>query len=295
MHFIFWIITHLLIHQFNGTSISSDFSDRFKPAVQTGLLEDWTVSEASGLVASVNNKGYYWVVNDSGNSPELFLIDEKGNTVTSFMVSGCDNVDWEDMAMFTDAATRQSAILIGDIGDNYAVRDHVRLISIPEPDISENPDTVIEDATYYHFQYEDGARDAETLLVDPWSGTIYVITKREEQVRLYSAPNSWSAKDTATFSFQMSMPFRLITAGDVSPDGTELLLKTYNEIFYWRRKAAQSLEKVLTGNPELLQYTPEPQGESIAWTMDGSGFYTLSERSYAPNQALYFYERNTDR
>lgn len=275
------------------SSAQDEFSDRFKPPVESGILEGYQLSEASGLVASTKNKGCYWVINDSGNAPTLFLINELGKTAALWKVNGCDNVDWEDIAIFSEGTNNEPTVLIADIGDNFAVRDHIRLLSITEPEMGEEADTVLDNVKVYSFRYEDGARDAETLLVDPSTNAVYVITKREEQVRLYKAPDRWSEADTMTLAFQASLPYRWLTAGDISIDGTEILLKSYNQVYYWKRNAAESLAETLAREPELLKYNPEPQGESIAWKLDGTGFFTLSEKSYAPNQSLYFYERNT--
>jgi len=38
-----------------------------------------------------------------------------------------------------------------------------------------------------------------------------------------------------------------------------------------------------------VPYEEEPQGEALTWTKDGSGFYTLSEKSKGKESFLYFY------
>jgi hypothetical protein len=53
------------------------------------------------------------------------------------------------------------------------------------------------------FQYPDGSRDAETLLLDPLTKDIYVISKREfEDIRVYRAPypTLWRIRKTSEYT-----------------------------------------------------------------------------------------------
>ena len=82
-----------------------------------------------------------------------------------------------------------------------------------------------------------------------------------------------------------------LVGGDISPDGTEVLLKSYVKVFYWRRQTGQSLVDLLQTEPTILPYMPEPQGEAIGFATDGSGYYTLSEAQSGLEPRLYFYRR----
>jgi hypothetical protein len=88
------------------------------------------------------------------------------------------------------------------------------------------------------------------------------------------------------------MPFTLIVAADWSADGTEILIKSYKQVYYWQRKNDQSFKEVLSESPEILPYDEEPQGESIAFAIDGSGYYTLSEQAKGVKPTLMFYPRS---
>jgi hypothetical protein len=286
----------LLIRIIIGTHFFSasdlPYSNLFGFGVISGEINDLSLSEASGIASSRNLPGMYWVINDSGNAPKLFLINDKGEMVMSYLISGVNNIDWEDIAVFTNAATGDSEIYIADIGDNMALREHVSVIKIKEPANINAADTIIEDHKIYHFKYEDGPRDAEALLIDPATEDLYIISKREKNVRVYHAPPPASESDTSTLIFQVSLPFHNITAADISPDGTEILLKNYDAVFYWEKDAEETIPEVLTKEHQLLFYKPEPQGESITWSLDNSGYYTISERNYPKKQYLYFYKRN---
>jgi hypothetical protein len=87
------------------------------------------------------------------------------------------------------------------------------------------------------------------------------------------------------------LPFSRIVAADISIDGSELLLKDYDRIYYWSRKEGQSIPELMNTSPVELPYDREPQGEAIAWQRDGEGFYTLSETMKNYRGRLLFYER----
>jgi hypothetical protein len=83
----------------------------------------------------------------------------------------------------------------------------------------------------------------------------------------------------------------MIVAGDISSDGSEIVAKNYDHIYYWKRQKNEKLEDAIARPAEELVYTAEPQGESIAFDRTGTGFYTLSEQKKKMPQHLFFYKR----
>jgi hypothetical protein len=286
------ILLLLLPFALSGLYDNAGFSDKFKAGVSLGLINATELSEVSGMVASRKNKGNFWVINDSGNQPMIYLIDPNAKIVHSAWLKDCRNFDWEDLTIRTDPKTGASQLIVADIGDNVAFRDYISLLVFDEPDWTTSKEDTIDSIVEIKLRYEDGPRDAETILADPIDNKLYVITKREEQVRLYEVPESATSNNPGTMVFTGVLPFHNITSGDISRDGSEILLKSYNAVFYWQRSKNQSLGDALVSPHELLNYKPEPQGESISWSIDGTGFYTLSEKSWADRQVLLFYERN---
>ena len=76
--------------------------------------------------------------------------------------------------------------------------------------------------------------------------------------------------------------------GSISPSGEEVLLKTYNEVYYWKRLQGEPLSATLKRTGQSVAYHSEPQGEAVCWDSTGSGYFTLSE---GVNQPLYYYAR----
>lgn len=267
----------------------------FEEAVSKGIVKDSKIREASGLIASVNNPGMLWTHNDSGNTADIFLIDDKGNIGCTVHLAGIKNRDWEDITLGAGPEAGKQYIYIGEIGDNKAVYTEKILYRIEEPKITNGvSDTTITDVSKIEFKLSDGPRDTEALMIDPVSGNFYIFSKRESRINLYKLPNTRSAAGVLTAERVVEeLPFTLIVAADISEDGSEILIKNYDNIFYWQRLPGESIEETIIKTPETLPYSPEPQGESIAFSRNGDGYYTISERKKKMEQHLFFYKRNT--
>lgn len=279
---------------------------------QIGLLQGADMKEASGIAASIRNPGMWWIINDSGYEPIVYLVDSTGQAQAHYRVDGVKNRDWEDLAVRTHPITGQAELLIAEIGDNRAVypQKHIYVIDEPQfstPNLGMDPPLV--QPRSYSYVYPDGNRDAETLMVDPLSQAWIIVSKREEQVRVYqfnpeyitgldsyytnSEGERLQSTQVDTLRYLLTLSFGAAVAGDISPDGMEVLIKNYDQVFYWKRvSASQSLTELLTRNPALQPYTPEAQGESIAFPRHSrAGYVTVSEKSSASDQPFLFYKR----
>jgi hypothetical protein len=110
-------------------------------------------------------------------------------------------------------------------------------------------------------------------------------------VHLYQLKYPYSTTDTLTAESVLALPLTQLTGGAISPDGKEIVIKNYDDIFYYKRKEGQDLIEALKQKAIVLPYEPEPQGEAIAWARDGSGFYTASEAVTGETSFLLFYKR----
>ncbi|MGK6351323.1 hypothetical protein [Parapedobacter sp. DT-150] len=262
-----------------------------------GKIKGSTINEASGLVAAVAHPRHFWTHNDSGDKARIFLMDDSARHQATFYLQGIEARDWEDIGMMEQQGRHY--LIVGDIGDNQNRRPNVQVHVFEEPQIDvQDPagvpdiDTIPrERIRSYTMRYEDGPRDAESLFFDPVEKRLYLISKRDLAVGLYVVDLPAMATDTLTLHRVASLPFTFITAADISPDGTELLMKNLLGVFYWKRNAGESVSEMMSRTPIRLPYEPEPQGEAIAFSRDGSGYYTLSEAPFGLTAVLYFYRR----
>ncbi|CAN0280914.1 unnamed protein product, partial [Phaeothamnion confervicola] len=208
-------------------------------------------------------------------------------------LSGTKNRDWEDITIGLGADAR-SYIYVGDIGDNGAVHESKFIYRVEEPKIGDGvTDTTLNNVDKIEFKFSDGARDAEALMMDPVSKNFYVFSKRESRVNLYTLSGSLSTTEVMIAErVAEKLPFSFIVAANISEDGSEILAKNYASVFYWKRLSGESVEDAIKRAPETLPYAQEPQGESIAFDLNGTGYYTISERKKKTEQHLYFYKRN---
>ena len=275
-------------------------SDSFNEAQDLGVIENTTVKEASGIVASYRNKGLLWTHNDSGDANRIFSMDASGKGTREFYLEGANNRDWEAIGMAT--FPEGSFIYVGEVGDNNAAFSDCAIYRVAEPEITAStPKTnTLKNVQKISYKYPDGARDAEAILIDQNTKDIFIISKRESTKRLYRLPypQSYTQVITAEFvqeltTFSMGSGTQLnLTDGNVSIDNQEIIIKNYLQIFHWRRATNETIPNALKRNPTIIPYGIEPQGEGICFAQDGSGYYTISEEGPSKTPVkLYFYKR----
>lgn len=270
-------------------------SNAFTAGQSVGTLQSSSIDEASGLVASRSNSSYLYTHNDSGGDPIVYLITTSGTETSRMTLSGANNVDWEDIAIGPGPDDGLQYLYVGDIGDNSAKRESLMIYRVAEPNVNVAnipQEQTLDNVERIEFVYENGARDAETLLIDPLTKDIYVVSKREAQVGLYVLPFPQSTAQKDTAEFVMNLPFTYFTGGDISASGNEILIKNYFNVYYWPRTVGQTIKQALAIEPQRLNYSAEPQGEAICFAADGSGYFTISEMDSSSPVDVIFYRRN---
>lgn len=247
------------------------------------------MEEASGLIASKRNPGMLWAHNDSGHPAEVFLIDTLGKIQ---MVCKLDKIkarDWEDITMGSGPVKGKNYLYVGDIGDNNAKYPFKLIYRFEEPAFDEK-EKRIKDFDTFIVKLSDGVRDTEAMMIDPLTKDWFIVSKREDSVRLYRITYPYEA-DTLVAKKMTTLPYKLIVAANISSDGKEVLMKDYSNVYYWKRKEGESIPDLLKQKPRILPYEIEMQGESISFSNDGKGYYTLSESSEKKQAELMFYMR----
>ena len=251
--------------------------------IQPGLID-----EASGLADSRTMAGYVWVNEDSGTPAQLNLLSHGGALAGRLALPGITNRDWEDMAAGPGPQSGLTYLYLADIGDNLAQNEQNAIYRLAEPTSLSQPVGAIDRIA---FRYADGPRDAETLLLDPLTRDLWIVSKGEANGRLYHLPYPQSTTTVNTAVFRGELPLALVTSGSISPGGQEILLKTYLGVYYWPRATGQTVADALVGTKSYsLTYQLEPQGEAICFDKGGNGFFTLSERGNATSVTLNYYK-----
>ncbi|MFF5759263.1 WD40 repeat domain-containing protein [Streptomyces longwoodensis] len=231
-------------------------------------VEDPRITESSGLAASRLHPGIYWTHNDSDDGPYLYAVDSAtGRTVARVTLAGIGRP--RDVEAISIGPGNE--IYVGDIGDNLGGSwPYVWIYRLPEP--KELKDQTVR-ATQYVVTYSDGPRDAESLVVHPKTGRVYIIDKNEDGGHLYEGPAQLTASARPGSNvFRPVAPVDLwATDAAFSPNGEQLAVRGYfGGIAYdWNDGRPKK-----TGR---LNVPLQRQGESVTYSADGSKLMYGSE------------------
>lgn len=261
---------------------------------QIGIVKSDLLTEVSGIAHSRSMDGVIWAHNDSGDGARVYMLDESGNHLGIVNLEGIAARDWEDMAIGPGPMSDHDYIYIADTGDNNEISKVLYIYRFLEPsfEISNTPmEYKIKDVDRIEVIYNDKPRDTETILIDPLTKDILLVTKNSENSEVYRLPFPQSLNKRNALQLINKLPFGRAVGGDISADGQEILIKNYDSIYYWQKSANESLTRMFSRMPSTLPYIREPQGEAIAWHRDNLGFYTISEQIGSKSSPIYFYSR----
>ncbi|MFH1466070.1 MAG: hypothetical protein ABIO70_16925 [Pseudomonadota bacterium] len=240
------------------------------------------LAESSGVAPSLLHPGTFWTLNDSGNPPELFRFDLEGHLLERRLVEGLTNRDWEDLASGPCPERDTPCLYIAEIGDNKRRYGHVAVFAVREPPPDAAPDQPAQRVAHWWARYPDGARNAETLLRDPGTGRLYLVTKEKsgasEVFRFPERPADEVGvlEKVADVAFPgESDEFRQATGGSWSADGRRVIVRTYMVAWEWDVDPAHP-EAFWTEPPRRAWLALEQQGEGITYLPDGA-LLTTSE------------------
>jgi hypothetical protein len=288
------------------TLLSAGAATAFSDAVVLFTFQDERITESSGLVASSVSDDWFFTHNDSGDEARFYVVDRSGRTLATHTMPGVDSNDWEDMARGPDEQGR-SSLFLGDIGDNFMMREEVVVYRVPEPTV-EPTRTGLEVETpapaAFVLRYEDAPHDAETLLVHPVTGQLFVVTKTYVgQASVYAAPVPLRTDGVNDLTRVADLVFTTTgtpggaqfgpganlatTGGDIAPAGDRLVIRTYTDLYEWALPDDDVAAALQPTRPR--ERTPLPdtvQGEAAAYTRDGFSVLVSTEGKGAPVHLL---------
>jgi hypothetical protein len=224
------------------------------PHLQVAALD-----EPSGMAPSARHADRFYVHNDSGDRPRLFLVDAEGRGHGELRVEGAEAVDWESIT-----ADGLGHLWIGDVGNNGSGRDDLTLYRVPEATAPDGDATLKVEARI-RFRYAEQQQrpdhrrrfDAEALFFAPrpdsGEGALYLLTKhRKDSLTVMYRFDLSAAADTAVVSPEAVGQWDVggrdrphggrVTGADASPDGRWLAVLTYHALLVFERPG--------TGEPE---------------------------------------------
>lgn len=235
------------------------------------------IQESSGLLLLGDQ---FITHNDSGNSPELFLLDSASLKVRSRVrIEDAGNTDWEDLAQDADY------IYIGDIGNNLGSRKDLKVLKIPKTGLSSSQRVRAE---VIAFRYEDQSEfrsgkntdwDAEALIAGPDSLWVFTKQWKSQGTVVYKIPKN-PGEHVAIRKAEFPVN-GLITGASVLPGQSGIILSGYSlqlQPFIVRLKTSEG-ENVFQQELEMEQVDiPFAQVEGVA--ADEKGAVFLSSEAF---------------
>ena len=267
-----------------------------RPAIAT-VMTDTRLSELSGLAASRRQRDRFWALNDSDDGANLYLIDGRGHVLRQVTVEGAENRDWEALESYERDG--KAWLLIGDVGDNGALREHVRLWRVEEPDPAGKP-VRTSPAERIEIRYPDGPRDSEAITVDVARNEVLIFSKRTVPAVVYRIALDASGPQLAERVASLEgIPqpseeeiarggrvarFRAqVTAASLDCSGEGLMVLSYDALHRYRRQPGQDWAEALPGQmPARVPLRLLPQAEAMSFDATCSNLYVASERVPVP-------------
>jgi hypothetical protein len=143
-------------------------------------------------------------------------------------------------------------------------------------------------AERFAFRYADGAHNAESLIVDPNGGGVFIVTK-------VNAGMPSAAYQLMTFTAgQVNMAMKIAdlpvpkandmpaVSGAAHPCGAGFLLRTGNTLYDFPIAAGTPFVMAFHATPVAIPVATEQQGEGVTYRADGRAIYTTSEGTMPP-------------
>jgi hypothetical protein len=274
-----------------AAGLAAEQCPKFDSARQAGTLKSKLIKEVSGIAASRKNADVLWVHNDSGDTTRVFAISKEGTLLGIYNITDANNRDWEDIAIGPGPDPNTDYLYIGDIGDNDKQYQSIIVYRIAEPKINfeKTPiDANIGPAAKIELKYPDGPVDAESLMVDPVTRDIYIISKQKKYAKVYLAAYPQLTAKATKMEPAATLPYSKVTAGDISLNGDFIIIRTYKNIYVWNRPMGVKLCDVFANPPCEAPAASEPQGEAVCFDSKGKGYFTVSEGKHSP---IYYFGR----
>lgn len=246
-----------------------------------------SLEEVSGTEI-VPKSDLIWMINDSGNKPTLFGLNEDGKIIKEIYVKA-KNHDWEDLT-----SDDNGNIYIGDFGNNLNKRKNLTIIIVEQNELDEKNAEVDKIEFEYPNQHKFPPKKKE-LYFDTESffyfkNSFYILTKsrvkgKYGKTTLYKIPAK-KGKYTAEIVDEFENCTNTgcwITSADISPDGKKVaLLSQKNVLIFSNFKE----DKFLSGDVLKIDLTDRSQKEGITFK-DNNTLLITDEKAHGAGGNLY--------
>ena len=266
-----------------------------------GKLESEALPETSGLAASITDSGLFFAINDSGNLPGIYGLTETGQAAGFWPIDFSGAHDFEDLASFK--LEKKSYLLVADTGDNLHWRKTLNILVFEAPEIA-NVGSSLKLAWQFEFNFPFGYRDVESVAVDVYSESIFLISKRHVPPELFKLPlrptkgaivaefvvalkgipqpTTRDLKEDPKYGLAKSMP----TSFDIND--RDAVVVTYKEAYLYRRNFGENWREGFSEMPHRVPLPTIYGLESVAFDPTARHFFVTGERKNGISSADVF-------
>lgn len=248
------------------------------------------LEEVSGIQYDAKEDAF-WMLNDSGNKPRVYLVSEKGKIKRTLKINA-HNKDWEDITL-----DKKGNLYIGDFGNNYNERRDLQILKVKAQDLNSKKKIEVE-RIYFHFpEQKKFPPKKKKMYYDvegffEWNNFFYIFTKsrvKNEIGRtfLYRVPNKvgnhW-AERIADFT-TCPDKYCWITGADISKDGKKVVLLNHTSAWVFTNFIGDNF---FSGNAKEYSFGHDSQKESITFK-NKSTIYIADEENKTGGRNLYVF------
>lgn len=249
------------------------------------------LKEVSGI-EQIPNSDSFWMINDSGNDPKVFMVNNEGKIYKTLYVQG-KNRDWEDLTKDS-----QGNLYVGDFGNNANDRKNQKIYKLSADDLA-NQKSI--DPVKIEFSFPDQKKfppkkkkrhfDVESFFFH--NDYLYIFTKSRTKsaygrTNLYKIPAK-KGKHKAQFISTFNTCDDLecwVTSAAISPDGTKVVLLSHDTV--WQFTDFEG-DNFLGGTVTKFDLGHVSQKESICFS-DNTTVYIADERASGEGRNLYRFQ-----
>lgn len=245
----------------------------------------------SSAVEVTEKSDLIWTVEDSGNAPQLFALDIKGELVHTVTIMDAQNNDWEDLT-----SDKQGNLYIGDFGNNKNERKDLSIYKISASDLNKKEASVAEKISFFFpeqtlFPPKKSERfyDVESFFL--FEGHFYLFTKNRSSkfdgtTLLYQVPNksgNHPAKLISSFKTCDNFNHCAVTSADISPDGKKVALLSSDKVWIFTDFNSNNF---LSGKVKQIDLKSFTQKEGICF-VGNEKLYITDEKDKKTGGKLY--------
>jgi chitodextrinase len=264
-----------------SAQISAQGCPTYAPVMKAGALTLPVIDELSGLVASRSSPGVLWVHDDDPDpgGGNIHAFSSTASHLATYKLVGINFSDLEDVAIGPGPLAGTDYLYLGEIGDNNLVKKSIKVFRVAEPVVDPMQAPVTADLAgieTFTFTYPGGvSHNAETLLVDPVDGAVFVVSKAGDQAEVFRAEALEVGQPSTELALVATVAFKTATAGDVTSDGAFVALRSYGGAQLWPRPPGQPLEAAFM--QPSCKLPNADSGEALGFAPAALDFYTTKE------------------